>query len=208
MTKDTLDRKASKMKWMLPIHIPGAARVASSIFGTYLFAYFVVWAFISPLQQSVLPGLTPYASLLFLPHGIRVLATAVLSRQAVPGLMAAALLGNYMFWGIADPVTLILVSAVNGSVTWVAFEGLRKLGIDAFYFHPSAEPPPFQTLTLAAIAASVANAFLLTSILERHAAAEPATLVIAGIVTGDMTGFLMVVMIAKLILPLLTGKPD
>lgn len=182
--------------------------MALSISIIYFFAYFIVWAFVSPLQKSVFPGLTPFASLLFLPHGIRVLATSLMSRQAVPGLIAAELAGNYVFWSVTDSTTLLLVSVVSGSVTWLSFEGLRKLGIDAFYLRATAEPPPFQTLLMAAIASSVLNAFLLTSILEGPVAQKSATLVLAAIVTGDVTGFLMIVMIAKSILPLFTGKSD
>ena len=196
------------MKWIFSRHFWEAAGLALSISGVYLFSCFIVWSAISPVQQSIFPGLGVSASLLFLPHGIRVFATSLLGRQAVPGLVAAEVTGNYMFWGLTDPLTLLLASATGGGMTWLIFEGLRKLGIDPFYLHAAAKPPPFQTLLLAAIAAAMAIAFLLTSILEGPMAQTHATLLIAALFTGNMTGFLAVVMIAKSILPVFTGKPD
>jgi hypothetical protein len=208
LTKGTVFRKSLLMKWILSRHIPEAVRVAVSIFGIYLFAYFLVWAIVSPVQHTILPGLTPLASLLFLPHGVRVLATALLGRHALPGLVSAELAGNYVFWGLSDPVMLFLLSATSGSVTWVAFEGLRRLGIDAFYPSAYARPPPFNALLLAAIAAAVINAFAITAILEGPGVEQQVTLMLAAIVTGDVTGFLMTMMIARWALPLLTRKPD
>jgi hypothetical protein len=145
---------------------------------------------------------------LFLPHGIRVLATSLLGRQAVPGLIAAEAASNYVFWGIVDPASLFLVSAVSGSATWFAFEGIRKLGIDAFYLRISSKPPPFNALLLAAIAAAVINGFVITAILEAPGTQQQVTVMLAAIVTGDITGFLTTVMIAKWIMPLFTRKPD
>jgi hypothetical protein len=196
------------MKWILSRHISEAVGVAISVFGVYLFAYLLVWAIVSPVQHAILPGLTPLASLLFLPHGVRVLATALLGRHALPGLVGAELAGNYVFWGLSDPVTLFLLSAVSGSATWFAFEGLRRLGIDAFYPSAYARPPPFNALLLAAIAAAVINAFAITAILEGPGVEQQVTLMLAAIVTGDMTGFLMTVIIAKSALSLFTRKTD
>ncbi len=208
LTKGTVFRKPLLMKWILSRHIPEAVAAAVSIFGVYLFAYFLVWAIVSPIQHSILPGLTPLASLLFLPHGVRVLATALLGRHALPGLVGAEMAGNYVFWGLSDPVTLFLVSAVSGSATWVAFEGLRQLGINAFYPSVDARPPPFNALLLAAIAAAFINAFAITAILEGSGVEQPVTLMLAAIVTGDVTGFLMSVIIAKSALSVFTRKPD
>ncbi len=208
LTKGMVFRKALEMKWILSRHIPEAVGVALSIFGIYLLSCLVVWALISPVQQSILPGVMPPVSLLFLPHGIKVLATSLLGRQAVPGLVAAELASNYVFWGILDPVTLFLVSAVSGSATWFAFEGLRKLGINAFYFHANSTPPPFNALLLAAITAAVVNGFIFTAILETPGMEQNVTVLLAAIITGDVTGFLMTVMIAKWGMPLLTRQPD
>lgn len=208
LTKASVTLKAIRMKWIFSRHIPDALGVAVSVFAVYLLSYFAVWAAVSPVQLKVFPSLTPIASLLFLPHGVRVLATSVLSGRAVPGIAAAEFAACYLFWGLTDPLTLVLLSTASGGVTWLTFEGLRRLGIDAFYLKAAAEPPPLRTLLLAAIAAAIASAFLLTSILEGHIPREHVTVVLAAFVTGDVTGFLAVILIAKSIFPLLTGKAD
>lgn len=196
------------MKWIFSRHFLEAVGVALSISGLYLLSYLVVWAVFTPVQQSILPGLTPLVSLLFLPHGVRVLATSLLGRHAIPGLVAAELTGNFVFWDIIDPTALFLFSVMSGCATWLAFEGLRKLGIDAFYFCASSKPPPFNALLLAAIAAAVINALVITAILEGAGTNRPVTLMLAAVITGDVTGFLMTVMIAKWAMPLFTRKPD
>ena len=53
---------------------------------------------------------------------------------------------------MAAPETAVVMSAlIAGSVTWVVFEGLRALDVDAFYRHATDEPPSFHTLLLAGI---------------------------------------------------------
>lgn len=165
------------------------------LFGLYLFTYFLIWAAVMPLQRRVLPEVSQFACLLFLPHGIRVFATSLLGGKAVPGLVLGALAGGYLFWGLRDPQTLVLAALVGGVTTWVVFEGLRALQFNPFYINVTDEPPPFQTLLLAGIIASAANAFLLASMAEGRVDAGQVTTLIAAYIAGDVTG-LLVVMIA------------
>lgn len=196
------------MKWIFSRQFPEAAGLAVSISAMYLLCYFVDCAAIAPVQQLFFPGLGSSVSLLFLPHGVRVLAMSLLGRQAVPGLIAAEFTSSYLFGGLTDPLTVLLAAVTGGAMVWITFEGLRKLGIDAFYLHAANKPPPFQTLLLAAIATSVVNAFFLASILDGAQAQAHVTLVIAALFTGNVTGFLAVIITAKSLLTLLTGKPD
>ncbi|PZF76331.1 hypothetical protein DK847_14195 [Aestuariivirga litoralis] len=170
----------------------------------YFLAYGLVWAVITPLQEGLLPEITRFASLLFLPHGIRVLATALVGGKAVPGLVLGELAGNYLLWGIHDPVTLLLASLIAGTVTWAVFEGLFVLRINAFYLRVTDEPPPFHTLMLAGILASAANAFLLTSLLEPDLGAGSVMAILAAYMTGDITGLLAVLLGAHYIMPLVS----
>lgn len=170
----------------------------------YMIAYFIVWAVITPVQQELLPEITKFASLLFLPHGVRVLATSLLGAKSVPGLVLGELAGNYFLWGLHDPVTLLLASLSAGCVTWVVFEGLLALRVNAFYLRVTEEPPPFHTLMLAGILASAANAFLLASLLEVDLSAGHVTSILAAYMTGDITGLLGVMLAARYISPVLS----
>jgi hypothetical protein len=167
-----------------------------ALLGLSLAAYFVVWAVVMPVQRMVAPDISQFACLLFLPHGVRVFATSLLGGKAVPGLVLGALAGAYVFWGLRDPQTLILASLVGGVTTWAVFEGLRALQFNPFYINVTDEPPPFQTLLLAGIVASAANAFLLASMAEGRVSAGQVTTLMAAYVTGDVTGLLVVMLVA------------
>ncbi len=52
-------------EWTAPILVISAA---------YLFAFFVSFIAVMPLQDAFLPSFGNYASLLYLPHGVRVVA--------------------------------------------------------------------------------------------------------------------------------------
>lgn len=142
------------------------------LFALYLFAYFLVWAAIMPVQRRFAPDISAFACLLYLPHGIRIFATSLLGGKAVPGLVLSALAGGYLFWDLRDPQTLVLTALVGGVTTWAVFEGLRALQFNPFYINVTDEPPPFQTLLLAGIIASAVNAFLLASMVEGQVDAD------------------------------------
>lgn len=166
------------------------------LFALYLFAYFLVWAAIMPVQRRFAPDISAFACLLYLPHGIRIFATSLLGGKAVPGLVLSALAGGYLFWDLRDPQTLVLTALVGGVTTWAVFEGLRALQFNPFYIKVTDEPPPFQTLLLAGIIASAVNAFLLASMVEGQVDAGQVTTLIAAYVTGDVTGLLVVMLTA------------
>lgn len=166
------------------------------LFALYLFAYFLVWAAIMPVQRRFAPDISAFACLLYLPHGIRIFATSLLGGKAVPGLVLSSLAGGYLFWDLRDPQTLVLTALVGGVTTWAVFEGLRALQFNPFYIKVTDEPPPFQTLLLAGIIASAVNAFLLASMVEGQVDAGQVTTLIAAYVTGDVTGLLVVMLTA------------
>jgi hypothetical protein len=178
------------------------AATSAVLFGLYLAAYAIVWAVITPTQDMFVPGLGRFASLLFLPHGVRVLSASLLGARSVPAMVLGELAGNYLVAGVTDPTVLVMSSLIAGTVTWLVLEGLRALDLNAFYTHVTDEPPPFHTLLLAAIIASAANAFFLTSLLEDHSlTGGHVTTLIAAYLTGDVTGFLAIVAIAHYVMP-------
>ena len=176
----------------------------------YLFAYSLVFAAITPLQEQVMPEITKFASLLFLPHGIRVLGTSLLGVRAVPGLVLAELTGNYLFWGMTQLDTLLFSALISGSITWIVFEGLRSLRVNAFYLQLSEQAPAFHALLLAGLLASAANAFLLTSLIESKLDVGQVTMLVAAYMTGDITGLFAVLLAVRYVMPTVTrlfGNP-
>lgn len=172
------------------------AATTAVLFAIYLASYVLVAVVVGPVQERLMPEVSQFASLLFLPHGVRVLAASLLGWRSVPAMILGELAGNYLFWDLTDPVTLVMSALIAGSVTWVVFEGLRVLDVNAFYRHATDQPPSFHTLLLAGIAASAANAFLLTSLVESQVSGGHATTLIAAYMTGDVTGMLAMVALA------------
>lgn len=170
------------------------------VFDVYLIAYFLVWAMVTPLQQVLLPTVTDFASFFYLPHGVRVIATVVMGPRAIPALFLAEVGGNYLFWGLSDPMLLLTVSAVGALIAWVAFEGLSLVGINPYYLNSVDKMPSFTVLLLAGFVASVLNGFALTAILEQGMQIGEVTHVMATFVLGDMTGFLVMILLIKLVL--------
>lgn len=157
-----------------------------------------------------MPEITKFASVLFLPHGIRVLGTSLLGVRAVPGLVLAELTGNYLFWGMTQLDTLLFSALISGSITWIVFEGLRSLRVNAFYLQLSEQAPAFPALLLAGLLASAANAFLLTSLIEGNMGVGHVTMLIAAYMTGDVTGLFAVLLAVRYVMPTVTrlfGNP-
>lgn len=190
------------MEQITAARVRNFAVTSTVLFCLYLAAYAVVWAAVMPIQDWLLPDLTRFASLLFLPHGIRVLSASLLGARSVPAMVLGELAGNYFFSGVTDPTMLVMSALIAGTVTWVVFEGLRALDLNAFYVHVTDEPPPFHILVLAAIISAAANGFFLTSLMEDHSmTGGHVTTLIAAYMTGDVTGFLAIVAIAHYVMP-------
>ena len=170
------------------------------LFAIYVASYIIVAVVITPLQSMILPDVSRFACLLFLPHGVRVLSASLLGARSVPAMVLGELAGNYLFWHTADPVTLFLSAVIAGSVTWIAFEGLRALDVDAFYRHVTDEPPSFHALLLAGIVAAVVNALLLASLVQGQVGASHTLELIAAYIAGDITGMLAMVLVAHYII--------
>lgn len=84
------------------------------IFIAYQFAVLVVVTIIQPLQDWLL-GMPVLASLLFLPHGLRVLSAWFLGWRAVPVLFAASAAGHLSIYDTKDP-TLVTVSSLSSAL--------------------------------------------------------------------------------------------
>jgi len=178
------------------------------IFASYVVTYFLVWWLVTPLQTELFPSVTAYASFFYLPHGVRVLATAVMGVRAIPALFCGELCGNYLFWGISDPSILLAVSAVGGVITWIGFEALRLFGIHSYYLNSVEKMPPLATLMLAGLVVSILNGFVLTAILEHNIQIGEVTQVMAAYAVGDMTGLAVMVLFIKLTLGLFRDNSE
>lgn len=83
-------------------------------FMAYLIAGAAVKYALQPVQQYYLPWLG-FASLLYLPHAIRILAAWFLGWRSVPVIFAASFIGLVLIYGI-HAAPMLLISAASSSL--------------------------------------------------------------------------------------------
>lgn len=103
----------------------------------YVLCHGLVALLVTPIQSIFFPELTLFASLVYLPHGVRVLATWAYGWRAIPPLVVGVGLSAYIFTpsedlNMLEPALLegILVGAVSA---FVAFELMRFFGRDCYF---------------------------------------------------------------------------
>jgi hypothetical protein len=72
-------------------------------FGVVLLAFIastsIVVAVIDPIQHTYFPEITPFATLLFLPHGVRVIVTWLYGVWSIPYLFFATIFADLLIRG-------------------------------------------------------------------------------------------------------------
>lgn len=106
------------------------AAIASA---AYFAAYLVTFQILMPLQNTVFPEYASRASLLFLPHGVRVLSAWLLGWRAIPALLPGVFL---VFWHVGGanvflPSRLAAI-AIAVSVAPIVFHVIKAAGWDLF----------------------------------------------------------------------------
>ncbi len=125
----------------------------------YLLAHGVTAWLVTPVQAAYMPEITVYASLVYLPHGVRVLAAWLLGWIAIVPLAIGAFLSEFLFTShdlahVTDPVLLLSI-AVGAVSAPLAFGVMRLARPDK---RPDGRPNVHWTwLLLAGAIASVLN---------------------------------------------------
>ena len=101
------------------------------VFGGYCLSFFLVKYLVYPLQVSFLPQTAAFASLLFLPHGVRVISVWLLGERALLPLFASHLFIYSIFYNNGDTAftTLGMVS-VGTFCAYLAFWLFSVSGIN------------------------------------------------------------------------------
>lgn len=162
----------------------------------YIWAYFVTADLVAPLQTVLLPSVV--MSILFLPHGIRVLAAWLYGWRSLAYLLPGALLCNLHFAGerAFDP-DILAGTFTSLAAAPLAFTLVRLLW-------PSAPLAIGQTRLLTIVAVgSLASVFNLTLLNLVHSLGSVESVVIF---LGDTSGLLGSLMLLWLVLRV-TGKP-
>lgn len=98
----------------------------------YGLAMVVTFQLLMPLQLKFLPEFANHASILFLPHGVRVLSAWLYRWRSVPLLIPSSLAGHVYLDGFSFPLTELLAASAGVVCAVVVFEGLARLGVDLY----------------------------------------------------------------------------
>ena len=111
----------------------------------YMLAHGLTAWLITPVQALLLPDVTDFASLAYLPHGVRVLATWLLGPIAFVPLALGAFLSELMFTPsdvsqATQPVILLSIVA-GAAASPLAFEMMRGFGFNLYARQPRRSAP-------------------------------------------------------------------
>ena len=103
----------------------------ATIFVAFVLAYALVDFVVAPIQHQFVSSSVMAGSLLFIPHGIRVLAVWLCGVRAILPLIAAEFLGGIFLWQPDVGLDVLLGSSmVGGLCVYLTFEVFRLAGIE------------------------------------------------------------------------------
>ena len=130
------------------------------IVSAYTVGYLLVEYIIAPVQYLYLSRDFTVGSLLFVPHGIRVLAVWLCGSRAILPLIIAELLNTILLWQPDVSISASLGSSmVGGLCVYLTFEVFRLAGIEMRPNGKDSELTNWRSLILLASIASVFNSF-------------------------------------------------
>lgn len=170
-------------EWTTPILVISLA---------YLIAFFITFIALMPLQDSLLSSFSNYASILYLPHGVRIVAAWLYGWRSIIFLAPSTIIAHSYLYGYSG-FSLDYMVAVFFQLFCAAFSfwSLAKLGMD-FRLH-NFRRVNWRDIMLAGCAASVMNVLGAKLFFGSDLASASARFV------GDITGMIVSLFVLMLI---------
>jgi len=167
----------------------------------YILAHGLTATLITPLQARLLPDVTSFASLLYLPHGVRVLATWLLGRVAILPLCLGAFLSEWMFadagFGSATEPMILTSILVGAAAATVAFELMRAFGLNLYA--TERHRVHWKWLLLVGVLASALNSVGQSLVFSGTILPEWSLAVLVVYAVGDLLGLIATTLILMLV---------
>ena len=161
----------------------------ATVFVAFVLAFALVDFVVEPVQHQFLSSSTMAGSLLFIPHGIRVLAVWLCGVRAILPLIAAEFSGGIFLWQPDVGLDVFLGSAmVGGLCVYLAFELFRLAGIELRPDGKDSALTNWKSLILLASIASVFNSVGKQIFFESLAPLTDEVLILAMFWIGDTLG--------------------
>ena len=172
------------------------------VVASYLASYLLVAKVLTPIQSQYI-STSELVSLLFLPHGVRVLACVLYGpRLGAFYLFSATLLTG--FWvghiGDYDPLTLTLLYAVGALSVPIAFVFLEFIHEDTKIGLTKVNHNTIKTIAYLALISSIINSIGHALVLDGFSTFEVKPRIILKFLTGDLLGALVLFLCLRLVL--------
>jgi hypothetical protein len=160
------------------------------ITAAYIVAMLFVNSVVVPIQNSLVPGVTSYAALLFPAHGIRVLSAWLFGWKSIPYLICATLSADILLTSQFAAANLQLASTtlLTSSVAWVSLQILLVGGIKIEAGEKHVSLSTWRLLLLVGFISSLLNSVGHNYILSGELLPEHTFLTLATFVIGDTVG--------------------
>ena len=169
---------------------------------SYLASYLLVFKVISPIQAQYILN-TELVSLLFLPHGVRVLTCVLYGpRLGAFYLFSATLLTGFWVGMLGDynPLTLTLLYAVGALSVPIAFVFLQFIHEDTKIGLTKVNHNTIKTIAYLALISSIINSIGHALVLDGFSAFEVQPRIILKFLFGDLLGTLVLFLCLRLVL--------
>ena len=162
-------------------------------------AFIIQVKLILPFEAAAVGHVGSLASVLFLPHAVKVLSVWLIGPKAFFALFPAEIFISYFFLRFDfDPVTLLLISLWGSASAVIAFEFLRLMNLDVY--PKNAARINWRSLVFAGCLASFFNSVGGTY-LKREGLSTPEIFELLGrYLIGDIGGLLFCLIVLMLIL--------
>lgn len=155
---------------------------------------------LSPLQARYTPELAQYASLLFLPHGVRVLCAWLFGWRSILLIAPASLYTHWLNFGADGFSAFGIVGNMSGVIcAAISFWALAKLGLD--YRASSKEVVNWLNVMLAGALASIVNTVGMGVFFFKT---DP--WIMGGYLVGDISGLFACMLILMVVFKLLRPR--
>ena len=169
---------------------------------SYLASYLLVAKVLTPIQSQYISN-SELVSLLFLPHGVRVLACVLYGpRLGAFYLFAAGILTAFWAGNLADydPLTLTILFAVGALSVPIAFVFLEFIHEDTKIGLTKVNNNTIKTIAYLALISSILNSIGHALVLDGFSAFEVKPRIILQFLTGDLLGTLVLFLCLRFVL--------
>ena len=169
---------------------------------SYFASYLLVAKVLTPIQSQYISN-SELVSLLFLPHGVRVLACVLYGpRLGAFYLFAAGILTAFWAVNLADydPLTLTILFAVGALSVPIAFVFLEFIHEDTKIGLTKVNHNTIKTIAYLALISSILNSIGHAIVLDGFSAFEVKPRIILQFLTGDLLGALVLFLCLRFVL--------